>query len=68
MEKPKLKICLSTAVAERFGAEIQRIAPHADLVRLGPDGRYDGDAGDIQILFFSLDLALDEPALAPQES
>lgn len=59
-----MKICLSAAMAERIGPQVATIAPDADLVRLRPDGTFDGDAEGIDVLCFSVDLATDEAALA----
>jgi len=58
-----LKICLSSEIAARFGPEIRRIVPEAQLVELRPDGSFSEDPSGVQVFFFSIDLTLEKPAL-----
>lgn len=45
-------------MADRLAAEIEQLAPGTSIVRLRPDGTYDGDPADIDVFLFSVDLAL----------
>ncbi len=65
-------------MAARFGQEIRRIVPEAQLVELGPDGSLSenpsrenpsrenpssSSPSGVQVFFFSIDLTLEKPAL-----
>jgi phosphoglycerate dehydrogenase-like enzyme len=58
-----VKICLSHDLADLVAADVARVAPEAQIVRLGPDGRFDGEPGGVEVFLFSVDLSLDREAM-----
>jgi phosphoglycerate dehydrogenase-like enzyme len=59
-----MKLCVSAEVYERYAAEIAATAPGWEVVRIDPDGTLHGDLSDVEVLFFSIELALQPAALA----
>ncbi len=59
-----MKICLSESMAELLSAEIHRVAPGAQLVRLLLDGSYQGDPTGTDVFLFSVDLAAQPGSLS----
>lgn len=51
-------------MADRLASQIERLAPGTPLVRLRPDGTYDGDPAGIDVFLFSVDLAMADDSLA----
>jgi phosphoglycerate dehydrogenase-like enzyme len=59
-----MKICLSRDLADLAGADVARIAPHAEIVRLGIDGQFDGEPDGVEVLLFSVDIGTAPLAMA----
>ncbi|MGH0033900.1 MAG: D-2-hydroxyacid dehydrogenase [Myxococcota bacterium] len=59
-----MKICLSRDLADRLAADVERIVPGAEIVRLGSDGRFDGDVDGVEIFLFSVGLSAVPEAMA----
>ncbi len=53
-----MKICLGSDVADVVAADVERIAPGAEILRLGPDGGFDGDPAGVEIFLFSVGLSV----------
>jgi len=59
-----MQICLSESMADLLATDISRVAPDAQLLRLRPDGSYDGDPANIDVFLFSLDLTMQPGSLS----
>ncbi len=58
------KLCVSSEVLEQYGASLREAAPDWEIVAIRPDGSVTGALDDVDVLFFSLDIALAPAALA----
>lgn len=59
-----MKLCVSSEIRDHYGEEIAAAAPDWELVAVHPDGSADGALDDVDVIFFSLDIALAPNALA----
>jgi phosphoglycerate dehydrogenase-like enzyme len=59
-----MKICLSRDLADLVGADVARIAPQAEIIRLGLDGQFDGEPAGVEVLLFSVDIGTAPLAMA----
>ena len=59
-----MKLCVSAEVHDGYASRIAAIAPSCEVVRIDPDGTLHGDLSDVEVLFFSIELALQPAALA----
>jgi phosphoglycerate dehydrogenase-like enzyme len=58
-----VKLCVSAEIHDRYAASIAECAPGCEIVRIDPDGTVHGDLSDVEVLFFSIELALQPAAL-----
>ena len=59
-----MKVCLSEPMFQRLEASLAAMGPDLELVRLQPDGTYEGDPAGIDVFCFSVDLASNPDSLA----
>ena len=58
-----MKICLGADLADLVSADVERIVPGAEIVRLRCDGRFEGDPDGVEVFLFSVNLSLVQEAM-----